>query len=541
MGAANGDRYNLANDLLDRHLLKGRGERTALVFVDSQGDVCVYSYRELTILANRFAWVLRGFGVGRGDRVLFRVPNHPAFYYGALGCARIGAVFVPTSTLFKEAELDYRLRDSGAVVVVTTAGLVKEVDASAAANPTLREVLLVDDDGEPPCPPADRRSLSRRIENARDHLPGADTLADDPAFLAYTSGTTGDPKGILHAQRYGRSYDYLIRDWHGYREGDVVTCPAEIGWMLPVASTFLYAMRAGVTVLLFREREPRFRPDVWLGLLSAHRVTNFVGTPTMYRMLLTADLDPARFDLSHLRRGTSAGEPLPAPTFDAIRARFGFAPLDGIGMSECMVYAHNRDPRDTAEEIVAGSCGRAGAGIDLAVLDDDLRPVPPGEEGVLCVRRATHPGGMLEYWNKPEATRDVFRGDWYWSGDVVKSDPSERFTFVARADDVMKCSGYRISPFEIESALQSHAAVLEAAAVESPDATKGNVVKAFVTLRQGFVGDPDLAAELEAHVKDRLAPFKAPKRIEFVSELPKTQSGKIKRRVLRDAERGRAS
>jgi acetyl-CoA synthetase len=531
------ERYNLAADLLDRHLLRGRGERRALIFIDSAGFERTYTYRELTALANRFAYVLRGLGVGRGDRVLFRVPNHPAFYFGTLGCARIGAVFVPTSTLFKESELGYRLRDSGAVVAVTTRSLAREIDAVRRDTPELREVLIVDDDGEDSAATASGRSLARALAGAHDHVPGADTDALDPAFLAYTSGTTGDPKGILHAQRYGRSYDYLIRDWHGYRDGDVVACPAEIGWMLPVASTFLYALRAGVTVLLYREREPRFRPEVWCELLARQRVTSFVGTPTIYRMLLTVDDAERRFDLSALRRGTSAGEPLPAPTFEAIVERFGFAPLDGIGMSECMVYAHNRDPRESGESIVAGSCGRAGAGIELAALDDELRPVAPGADGVLCVRRASHPGLMLEYWKKPEATQDVFRGEWYWSGDVVRADESGRFTFVARADDVMKCSGYRISPFEIESELQSHPAVLEAAAVEAPDALKGNVVKAFVTLRNGHAAIPELEAELIAHVRARLAPFKTPRSIEFVAELPKTQSGKIKRRLLRDAER----
>lgn len=522
------ERYNLATDLLDRHLMKGRGERTALHFVDSTGTTQSFTYRELAILANRFAYVLRGLGVERGDRVFFRIPNHPAFYYGALGCARIGAVFIPSSTLFKEHEVEYRLRDSGAVIAVTTADLAPAIVSAAATCPDLRETLIVDDCGEPPC--TAEGSLSSRMASAKDHVPPADTSLDDPAFLAYSSGTTGDPKGILHAHRYGKGYDYLIREWHDYRQGDIAACPAEIGWMLPVASTFLYALRAGITVLLYREREPRFRPEVWLRLLEQYEVSSFVGTPTIWRMLLTVADAEHRFDLSALRRGTSAGEPLPAPTFDDVKRRFGIAPLDGIGMSECMVYAHNRadDP-----DLVPGACGRAGTGLELAVMDDGMRPVAIGEEGVLCVKRASHLGMMLEYWRKPEATHEVFRGEWYWSGDVVRCDASGRFTFVARADDVMKCSGYRISPFEVESALQSHPAVLEAAAVEMPDELRGNVIRAFVTLREGHLGDAELRDRLITHVRAELAPFKVPKRIEFVSELPKTQSGKIKRKQLR--------
>lgn len=522
--------FNLAVDLLDRHILRGRGDRPALLFEDSAGFRTAYSYRQLAVLANRAAWTLRGLGVGRGDRVFFRVPNHPAFYYGALGCARLGAVFIPSSTLFKAQEVEYRLRNSGAAVAITTAALKPEIDAVRARCPELREVLVVDDAGEPESrhDRGDGHSLAKRLASAQEHVLSVDTRADDPAFIAYSSGTTGDPKGILHAHRYARSYDYLIDDWHGYQDGDLCACPPEIGWMLPVASSFLYALRRGIAVLLYREREPRFRPEVWLELIARHRVTSFVGTPTIYRMLLTVD-GADRFDLSCLRRATSAGEPLAPDTFESFRARFGVAPLDGIGMSECMVYAHNR----VDLPVKPGSCGRAGRGIELAVLDDELRPVADGEEGVLCVKRATHPGLMLEYWNQPAATAEVLRGEWYWSGDVVRRDPEGDHFFQGRADDVMKCSGLRISPFEVESTLQAHPAVLEAAAVESPDAMRGNVVKAFVTLREGFAPGDALAAELTAHVKARLAPFKAPRIVEFVDALPKTQSGKIRRKALR--------
>ncbi len=525
------DRANLGVDLTDRHVVRGAGDRTALRFEDSASHAEEFTYRRLAVLANRFAHALRGLGVVPGDRVVFRVPNHPAFVYGALGCAKAGAVFVPSSTQFKEKELRYRLAHSGAVVVVTTATLAAEVDAVSGDCPALREVVIVDDAGEPPAP-AGRKGLSALLAAARDHVRPVDTAADDPAFIAYSSGTTGDPKGIVHAHRYAGAYDNLIRDWHGYVEGDVCACPPEIGWMLPVASTFLYAMRAGITTLLYREREPRFRPEVWCDLIERHRVTSFVGTPTIYRMLLTVeDLD--RRDLTSLRRATSAGEPLPPDTFERVRTELGVTPLDGIGMSECMVYAHNR-----IDDAVPGACGKAADGVELAALDDDLRPVADGEEGVLCVRRSTHRGLMLEYLNDPEATAAVFRDEWYWSGDVVVRDAEGRYAFRGRADDVMNCAGYRISPFEVESALCAHEAVLEAAAVESPDPLRGRIVKGFVTLREGFAPSDDLAAEVVAHVKRTLAPFKAPRALEFVAELPKTQSGKIRRKALREDERG---
>jgi len=522
-----GDSYNLGVDLTDRHVVAGRGDRVALIFEDSGGFRSTMSYRDVAAQANRFASLLRRLGVVPGDRVFFRIPNHPAFVYGALGCAKAGAVFIPSSTLFKAGEVEYRLRDSGAVVAVTTAALSAEIEAVAGRCPNLREVLIVDDDGENTV----RRGegLSAKLAASREHFVAVDTDADDPAFIAYSSGTTGDPKGIVHAHRYARSYDYLIDEWHGYRDGDVCACPPEIGWMLPVASSFLYAMRAGITTLMYRERQPRFRADVWCELLARHQVTSFVGTPTIYRMMLGVE-NLRRHDLSSLRQGTSAGEPLPPDTLERIETALGFVPLDGIGMSECMVYAHAR----ADDPATPGSCGRAGAGLELSVRDDDLNPVPDGEEGVLCVRRETHPGLMIEYLNKPDATADVFRGEWYWSGDVVTRDADGRYFFRGRADDVMNCSGYRISPFEVESALTAHAAVLEAAAVQAPDELKGMIVKAVVTLREHHVPSQELADEIREHVKATLAPFKAPRIVEFVDALPKTASGKILRRLLRE-------
>lgn len=521
-----GASYNLAQDLVDRHVLAGNGDRTALLFEDRAGFTGSWTYRDLAILSNRFARVLRGKGVTRGDRVLFRVPNHPAFYIGALGCAKLGAVFIPTSTLFKAEEVRTRLADSGAVCAVTTRALLPEVEAASGSCPELREILLVDDAGEPI--ERGERSLSACMARVSDHFVATATRAEDPAFLAYTSGTTAEPKGIVHLQRYARSYDYLIEDWHDYQFGDVVACPAEIGWMLPVASTFLYALRAGVTILLYREREPKFSASAWFELIERHRVTNFVGTPTIWRTLLASADDPRSRALALLRHGTSAGEPLAADTFEQLRARYGLEVLDGLGMSECMVYAHNR-----VGAVTPGACGRPGRGLILQVQDDAGREVAVGDEGVLCVDRASHPGMMLEYWNRPEATAAVFRERWYWSGDVVLRGEDGLLWFRGRADDVMKCSGYRISPFEIENCLQSHPAVLEAAAVEKADARTGAVVRGVVTLRAGVVASPDLEQQLIAHVKSRLAPFKAPKRIDFVEALPKTQSGKIQRRVLR--------
>lgn len=517
-------RYNLGVALTRGNVERGLGDHPCLLWENSAGQRRAYTYQQLDDVTNRFASGLQKLGVKRGDRVLLRLPNLPEFYIAALAVAKLGAVFIPSSTQFRPAEVEYRLRDSGAVAAVTTRALVDAIDASRGNCPGLRHVIVVDSAGE-----AGHLDFQQVVDSGASDFAAADTASDDLAFIAYTSGTTGDPKGVVHLQRYPLAYDSLIRWWHDYQPHDVCACPAELGWLLPVASTFLYAMRAGLSIVLYHPLDGRFHPQAWYDLIARYRVTNFVGTPTIYRMLI-ADAGFGAADLTSLRHGVSAGEPLPPDTLEAVRQKLGFAPLDGIGMTECMVYCFNR----VGEELVPGSCGRPGPGCDIRLLDDDLHEAPTGEPGVLCVRRDSHPGMMKEYWNKPEQTAEIFRGPWYYSGDVLTRDDAGRFWFQGRNDDVIKASGYRISPFEVESCLLEHPAVLEAAAVSSDDPVRGCVVKAVIVLRAGHESGPALAAEIQDFVKTRIAGYKYPRKLEFVAELPKTPSGKIKRRLLRD-------
>lgn len=518
--------YNLGWDLTRRHVETGSGQRPCLHWENSAGERRSYTYDEIDAHSTRFAAALAGLGIERGARVLLRLPNLPEFYVAALGIAKRGAVFIPSSTQYRAAEIEYRLRDSGAVAVVTTTTLAGEVEAACRAGNLAVRVIAVAYQGQPVA--AGQLDFWRLIEEADDDFPHVDTAADEVAFLAYTSGTTGNPKGVVHYHRYPLSYEPVIQLWHDYREGDVVACPAEVGWMLPVASTFLYALARGLTVVLYHPLDGRFQPSAWFGLIERYGISNFVGTPTIYR-LLTADPGVHTARLSSLRHGVSAGEPLPPDTIAAVERHLGFTPLDGIGMSECMVYCFNR----AGEPVVAGSCGRPAPGCEIRLLDEHLEEVPVGEPGVLCVRRATHPGMMRDYWDKPEQTREVFRGQWYWSGDVLVRDAGGRFWFQGRNDDVIKASGYRISPFEVESCLAEHPAVLESGVVGVPDPVRGHVVKACVVLRGGVSPSDELAEELRGWVRERLAPYKYPRQIEFLAELPKTQSGKIMRRLLR--------
>jgi acetyl-CoA synthetase len=524
-------RYNLGHALTRGNVEAGRGSKVCLRWENSLGDTRQFTYAEMDEASSRLASALTQLGVKRGDRVLLRMPNLPEFYVAALGIAKLGAIFIPSSTQFRASEIAYRLRDSQAVAVITTTGLADEVEAARADAPDLKHLITIPYLDVPAG--EDQLDFWPLVDDGDADFAAIDTASDEVAFIAYTSGTTGDPKGVVHYHRYPIAYDSLIEYWHDFREDDVCACPAELGWLLPVASTFLYAMRQGIEIVLFHSVDGRFRPEDWFEIFQKYAITNFVATPTIFRML-TAHADIGSADLSALRHGTSAGEPLPPDTIASVQQHMGFEPVDGLGMSECMVYCFNM----VGMSVKPGSCGRPAPGAVIEIMDDDLKPVPAGTPGVLCLRRDTHPGIMKEYWNKPEQTAEMFRGDWYVSGDVLLRDDEGYFWFKGRNDDVINASGYRISPFEVESCLVSHPAVLEAAAVQSPDPIRGMIVKAYLVLREGHKPSESLATDIQSFAKQAIAPYKYPRQIEFVASLPKTTSGKIIRKQLRQQEDG---
>jgi acyl-coenzyme A synthetase/AMP-(fatty) acid ligase len=523
--------YNLGVDLTAGQVRRGLGGKPALLWENAAGATRAYTYAQLDALSSRFADALARLGVRPGDRVFLRLPSRPEFYVAALGAAKLGAVFIPTSPQFREAEIRYRLQDSGSVVAVSTPRLVGPIERVRADCPTLQNVIVVeDDDGRAP---AETLAFQTLTDQAAESITPAATRNDDIAFIAYTSGTTGDPKGVVHLHRYPIGYEALVRWWHDYRANDVVACPSELGWLLPVACTFLYAMAKGLTVVLFDAQGGPFSPRRWLALIQKYRISNFTAPPSVYRLFTTVGDAAGHFDVSSWRHAVSAGEPLPADTLAAFQRWFNVPVLDGIGMSECMVYCHNC----VGDRVRPGSCGRPSPGTDIALLDDDLQPVPDGQEGVLCVRRDTHPGMMKEYWRKQGRTAEIFRGPWYYSGDVLVRDADGYFWFKGRNDDVIKASGYRISPFEVESCLVCHPAVLEAAVIESADPMRGGVVKAYLVAREGVAVNEDLCRNVQAFARSQMAAYKCPRKVEFLAALPKTPSGKVKRKDLREADR----
>ena len=314
-------RYNLGHALTRGNVEAGLGGKICLRWENSRGETRQFTYAEIDEASSRLASALDRLGVKRGDRVLLRLPNLPEFYVAALGIAKVGGIFIPSSTQFRAAEIAYRLRDSEAVAVITTTGLADEVAVARADSPDLRHIITIPyldvPTGE------GQLDFWQLVESGEADFPTVDTASDDVAFIAYTSGTTGDPKGVVHYHRYAISYDSLIRYWHDYRDDDVCACPAELGWLLPVASTFLYAMRRGIEIVLYHSVDGRFRPEDWFEIFRKYAVTNFVATPTIFRML-TAHPDIGAADFSTLRHGTSAGEKEPS-------SKQPSTPVDGLG------------------------------------------------------------------------------------------------------------------------------------------------------------------------------------------------------------------
>jgi acetyl-CoA synthetase len=331
-------------------------------------------------------------------------------------------------------------------------------------------------------------------------------------------------------QRYPRAYEGQGRFWHDYRDSDIVACPSELGWLLPLATTFLYALSRGMTVVLYDAMGRPFSARQWFRMFEKYRISNFTATPTAYRLLLSEGDLSKRFDLSAWRHGVSCGEPLPADTLARARESFRVTLLDGLGTTECPVYCCNELERP----IRPGSCGKSSAGVTVAVMDENLQPVHDETDGIMCVRRDCHPGIMRGYWNKPERTAEVFRDAWYFTRDLVCRDQDGYHWFRSRADDMIKSGGYLISPLEIEQCVCSHPAVAEAAAIAWGDPLRGNRVKAFVVLRGELAAAPGLDDEIRNFVRERLAPYKCPREIEFVASLPRTTSGKIRRIELRN-------
>lgn len=515
-------KYNIGADIVDKHADSTNANKVALYWENAIGQAAQYTFLDMKNLTNKFAHVLKKLGFKKGDRFLIRLPNNPAFHVAFIGGVKIGAVPIPSSVMFREHEIEYRINDSNAIAVITTPKYAREVHAIKFKCKTLKHIIVV---GEPQ---TGDLSFDDLMKDASVDLKVESTKSTDIAFICYTSGTTGNPKGAVHLHQWVPGNDPSVRFWQNVQETDIVAHTGDLNWIYPLGNGFLYTWRWGISTFIY---DGKFDPAHWFELLQKYRVTNLASVPTAYRMFLTVKKTEKTYDLSSLRHCISAGEPLNPEVIKEWKRRFGLDIYDGIGMTEMMVYVSNM----RGMKIKPGSCGKPQPGHLCALLDEEGKPVPVGESGSLAVKK-NDPGLFHEYWNKPDKTKESFHQGWFLSGDVLYQDKEGYFWFSGRNDDLIKASGYRISPFEVESAIISHPDVLECAVVASPDPIRGTIIKAYVMLRDKSKASENLVSDIQEHTKNVAAPYKYPREIEFVTELPKTQSGKIKRKELRELE-----
>jgi benzoate-CoA ligase family protein len=515
------EQLNLASYVVDRHVEEGRGARVA-----AWAEGRAYTFADLRALINRFANALCALSVGHGDHVMLRLGTSLNTLIAILGTIKAGAVVLPTSFLFRDHEVEKILLNSEAVVAVSTPELLGPIEAVSARTPMLRHIILA---GADDVAIDGRNTLSweRVMADASDDFAPTRTHRDQPAFVIYTSGTTGDPKGVQQAHRWligaGDPYN---REMMRTSADDVCYQPQDWSFIYPLGAGCLYPLMEGAAIVV---PHGRFTPEAAFETIERHRVTIFAAVPTIYRMMLALPDAERRYRLDSLRACVSAGEALPADTFNEFRRRFGVTIYDGIGQTETHIFIGNR----IGMEIRPGSMGKPLRGYEAAILDDEGREQKCGEPGNLVLRNG-HPGLTLGYRKAAARWAAVNREGWYFTQDIAYVDADGYFWYVSRSDDLIKSRAYLISPKEVESALLEHPAVLEAAVVGIPDPQIGARVKGFVTLRAGNAGSDALAEEIRNYVRGVIAPYKVPHQIEFMPELPKTANGKILRRVLRD-------
>jgi acetyl-CoA synthetase len=532
-----GGGLNVAHEAIDRHVFAGSGSRLAIRWISKDLRSEDYSYERLRTRSNRFANVLRELGVEKGDRVFALSGRIPELYVGALGALKRGAVFCPLFSAFGPEPVYARMSIGAAKVLVTTPTLYERKVAGLRHRlPELQHVLLVSEDRRPVDMPG-TVDLLQLLDTVSDEYEIERTMPEDPALLHFTSGTTGTPKGALHVHEAVVAHHItgkLALDLH---PEDVYWCTADPGWVTGTSYGIIAPLTNGVTSII---DEGDFDPERWYRILQQQRVTVWYTAPTAIRMMMRSGEQIARaFDTSPLRFLASVGEPLNPEAVLWAQDAFGLPFHDNWWQTETggIMIANF-----AATEIRPGSMGLPMPGIDAAIVrraeGGAIEIVKEaGLEGEIALRPGW-PSMFRAYWNEPERYQKCFADGWYLTGDLARRDEDGYFWFVGRADDVIKTMGHLVGPFEVESALLEHEAVAEAGVIGKPDPTAMEIVKAFVSLKQGYEESDALRRELLAFSRTRLGAVVAPKEIAFVASLPRTRSGKIMRRLLKAREVG---
>ncbi|MGE4340598.1 MAG: acyl-CoA synthetase [Pigmentiphaga sp.] len=511
--------FNFGGDVID-HWAHEQPDHLALVWCDDKGNERKLTYADIAELSNRVANVLVARGVKRGDRVIVMLPRIPEWQIAMVGCLKLGAVPIPCIDMLTERDIAYRLANSEASGVITT---LPNIGKFASGEHLLAcfSVGGAEDGWE---------DFDTALADASDRFEPVRLAADDPAIMYYTSGSTGHPKGVLHANRGIFAWRVSAWYWLTLTPDDVMWCTADTGWSKAGTSIIFGPWSCGSTVVFYNGR---YDPKLRLEILARYGVTVFCAAATELRRLVQEDV--TGYDLSALRMTVSAGESVNPEIVRGWKRLTGVELLDGYGQTETLMTVLNYPPLS----VKPGSMGKPLPGTVVAVIDAGGGIAPAGTPGQLAIR-ADNPQIMLGYWKEPERTAasylTVGDADWFLTGDLARMDEDGYLFYEGRSDDVINSAGYRIGPMEVENVLMEHGAVAECAVVASPHEERGEVVKAFIVLKQGQGGSDELVKLLQDHCKALTGPYKYPRRIEFVADLPKTASGKIRRRELRDRE-----
>jgi acetyl-CoA synthetase len=524
-----GRKLNAVHNVIDRHAKGPRAQKVALIFDDGAGVVQKLTFKQMYEQTNRFANVLKKIGIKRQDRVFVFLSRCPEAYISFLGAIKYGAISSPMFPAFGPDAIRDRLGDCDAVALVTDKELKKRVYEIRDQLPHLKHLIIIDEDD----PPAGEVSYRREMAAASDEFETVQMDPEEFMFMLYTSGTTGKPKGVVHAHK-GIVQQHLTTKWVlDVHEEDVYWCTADLGWVTGVVYGVLGPWSNGVTQVGLGGR---FDPDRWYRTIQDHKVSIWYTAPTAVRMLMSkGDELPKKYDLASLRVLYSVGEPLNPEGVKWAMDVFGNKPFhDTWWQTETGSILITNFPE---MPIKPGSMGKPMPGIEAAVVDETGKDLGIGEEGNLVIRPGW-PSMMRQIWKNPAKYNEYFRNGWYYTGDTAQIDKDGYFWYVGRADDVIKTAGERVGPFEVESALIEHPAVAEAGVIGKPDELRGNIIKAFIVLTPGYAESDQLKTEIQKFVKSKLAGHAYPREIEVMAKLPKTRSGKIMRRLLRAKEMG---
>ena len=517
---------NMGTLVCDRHA-DDDPARIALIFENENGDVTQYSFQALKHLSNKLANLLQAQGLKRGERVAILLPQSMETGIAHIAAWKAGLISIPLFTLFGLDALSFRLADSAAAALITNTENFEKIEEIRSALPDLKVVLVTGagSDGE------GMIDLWRGLDAASDAFTPVNTRAEDPSFISYTSGTTGNPKGALHAHRTMLGHLPGVEFPHEFfpKDGDLMWTPADWAWIGGLMNALMSAWYHGVPVLAHRAR--KFDPEQAVGLMARHKVRNTFMPPTALKLIRQVENPAEKFGV-RLRTVACAGEPMGAELLDWGKEAFGVTFNEFYGQTECNLVTSNCG---RIMEVRPGSMGRAVPGHQVEIIDHDGNVLGAEEEGQIAVK-SPDPVMFLEYWNNAQATKDKFLGEWLLTGDRGTRDEDGYFWFLGREDDVITSAGYRIGPGEIEDCLARHPAVSLAACIGVPDPLRTEKIKAFILLRPGNNGDADLERDILNFVNRRLSPHEKPRSIEFVDQLPMTATGKIKRKELRDAE-----